>query len=112
MLSGIGQRCAEERVCHCKVNAGALQIDHQFGKAFSPDLRKDTALVMLHRFGRFIKSILGQAFPQLQLGFSFQLSDASERMVCTLPPSHPNHIVLLSESYDYSSSVTLWVPLS
>ena len=36
----------------------SLQIDHQFGKAFSPDLRKDTALVMLHRLARFSKSIL------------------------------------------------------
>ena len=28
-------------------------------------LRKDTAVVMLHRLGRFVKSILGQTFTQL-----------------------------------------------
>ena len=65
--SGIGE--SGTRVGHCKVNAGA-QINHQF----SPDLRKDTALVMLHRHRPFIKSILGQkAFTQLQLEFSFKI---------------------------------------
>ena len=51
----------------------ALQIDHQFRKAFSLDLRKDSALVLLHQQEPFIKSDLEcstQPFLQSQLWMS------------------------------------------